>query len=65
MELGRWLDKTDRTIAGFAAEGGFHVSSVYRWLAGERTPSAEALVTIERISRGAVRAKDFLSPRRR
>jgi transcriptional regulator with XRE-family HTH domain len=65
MQLLRWIEKTGRTLTGFAHESGFHVSTVYRWAHGERVPSAEALVEIERISNSAVTAKDFVNGRRR
>lgn len=54
--LAAYLKKHDLSIAEFAAKVGADRQRIYRYLDGERLPSAQMLAEIERATRGFVPA---------
>ena len=61
MQLGAYLKREEISSSDFAARVGVSPSSVTRWVRGERKPSLEQVVTIERVTNGDVVAADFVS----
>ena len=59
MQLRRWLDNRDITVADFAARIGVTAQAVHRYVAGERVPRRDVMERIKRATRGAVQPNDF------
>jgi DNA-binding transcriptional regulator YiaG len=60
MKLAEYLTKEKMRPAHFAVRLGVPVSTVTRWLNGERTPSLASMATITKATKGRVTSKDFL-----
>ena len=60
MNLGKWLDENGLDRATFAATVGVHPVTVTKWITGRMMPRREALRAIERETKGAVVATDFV-----
>lgn len=59
MKLKAWLETFDISPTAFAAEMGVQPSTVTRWVNEERKPRVEALIAIERLTKGRVTMNDF------
>lgn len=59
MDLRAYLDCREIEIAAFAAEIGVTQTSLYRYLAGDRTPRKDVLLRIQAATRGEVSPNDF------
>lgn len=64
MQLRTYLQRGKIAPAVFASAVGVSVTTVYRWLAGDRFPLRH-LDEIERVTHGAVKANDFAALRRK
>ena len=59
MRLSEFLAETDQNASTFAAALGVPVSTVTRWLRGDRLPSLSFLHRIHEVTEGKVSAIDF------
>jgi hypothetical protein len=64
MRLAEYLDQRGQTLTSFAAEIGEKITTVHGWVSGRRRPNVGAVATIERVTKGKVRAADFLDDSR-
>ena len=62
MELGRYLDEHEISVAQFAAEIGVTVQAVHRYLNADRVPKRTVMVRIAAATRGLVTPNDFFEP---
>jgi predicted transcriptional regulator len=60
MQLGQYLDEHGIDVAAFAAAIRVDLSTVYRYLSGDRLPRADVLRRIKRATGGKVTPNDFL-----
>jgi predicted transcriptional regulator len=60
MRFAKWLDKTERTLAGFARESGIPRSTLLGIQAGTAEPQASTCVKIIKATRGRVGLKDLV-----
>lgn len=59
MKLNDYLDSQKIAVDDFASSAGLAAVTIYKYIAGKRKPSLEALEKIYKASGGAVAANDF------
>lgn len=60
MTLRAWLKLKRMTIDEFCKENDFSRGGVLKWMSGERFPRKAALTKINLVTKGKVRANDFV-----
>ena len=60
MKLNDWLTKSKQTRRQFAASLGVTPEAVRLWIAGERFPTRSNLASIAALTKGKVKANDFV-----
>jgi transcriptional regulator with XRE-family HTH domain len=61
MDLRRYLDASDISVADFAETLGVTVQAVHRYCNGDRIPKRDVMDRILRATRGAVQPNDFFT----
>lgn len=63
MRLSDWLEKNKLSDAAFGArcKPSMHRVEVWNYKTGRRIPRADKVAAIEEVTRGQVRAKDFVT----
>jgi DNA-binding transcriptional regulator YdaS (Cro superfamily) len=61
MNIKSYLDSKPISVEDAAKMFGVHVSSVYRWINGDRKPDGDCMAIIFEKTKGAVTPADFKS----
>jgi transcriptional regulator with XRE-family HTH domain len=59
-----WVRSSRRTQAELAFLLDINQSTLWRWMHGDATPELEKAFRIQELTRGAIKAKDWISTRR-
>lgn len=60
MTLADWMARNGITAEALAPQVGVHWATIYKWKAHRAFPRVAQLAAIERITDGAVTARDFM-----